>query len=123
MSTYEGCLLRLGTVDKCGRKFAEDCKITFPDKVPVTYNFQIGVGNVLGTADISRDEAGLKCKVTMTHDDFNGSEYFVGGYYYSVQKHKEGDITVIDSCRLVGMSIVPDAVHCSDENKIWKVED
>lgn len=123
MSTYEGRLLRLGTIDKCGRKFSEDCKITFPEKVPVTYNFQSGVGNVLGTADISRDETGLNCKVTMTHVDFNGSEYFVGGYYYSVQKHKEGDITVIDSCRLVGMSIIPDAVHCSDENKIWKVED
>lgn len=123
MSTYEGRLLRLGTIDNCGRKFAEDCKITFPEKVPVIYNFQSGVGNVLGYADISRDDAGLKCKVTMTHDDFNGSEYFVGGYYTLVKIHKEGDITVIDSCKLVGMSIVPDVDHCSDENKIWKVED
>lgn len=123
MSTYEGCLLRLGTIDKCGRKFAEDCKITFPEKVPVIYNFQSGVDKVLGFADISRDEAGLKCKVTMTHVDFNDSEYFVGGYYTLVKIYKEDDITVIDSCELVGMSIVPDVDHCSDENKIWKEED
>lgn len=123
MNTYEGCLLRLGTVDKCGRKFAEDCKITFPEKVPVTYNFQSGICNVLGSADISRDEAGLNCKVTMHHEAVNDPEYFVGGYYYAVQKHKEGDITVINSCKLVSMSIIPDVNHCSDENKIWKVED
>lgn len=123
MSTYEGRLLNLGTVDKCGRKFAEDCKITFPDKVPITFDFHSGPENVLGSADISHDENGLNCKVAMTHVDFNDSEYFVGGYFNRVKIHKEGDITVIDSCNLGSMSIVPDVDHCSDENKIWKVED
>jgi len=122
MNTYEGCLLRLGTIDKCGRKFAEDCKITFPEKVPVTYNFQSGVDKVLGFAEISKDDNGLKCKVTMEHNNFTGPEYYIGGYYNGIKKHIESGINVIDECRLVSMSIVPDSECCDEEMKIWKME-
>ena len=38
---FEGQVLKFGTVDKCNRKFAPDCKITFPEKIPVAYNFDM----------------------------------------------------------------------------------
>ena len=42
---FEGQVLKFGTVDKCNRKFAPDCKITFPEKIPVAYNFDMNVAD------------------------------------------------------------------------------
>lgn len=102
---YEGRLLNLGTVDKCNRKFSEDCIIDFPDKVPVTFDFRSGLSNVLGVAEVSRDKKGLGCNVVFHHESFTDGSYFVGGRYDHVLTHKEGNVTVIDSCRLIEMSI------------------
>ena len=55
---FEGQVLKFGTVDKCNRKFAPDCKITFPEKIPVAYNFDMD--EIIGHADISKVEDGLK---------------------------------------------------------------
>ena len=44
-----------------------------------------------------------------------GNEYFVGGYYTRIKTHVEDRITVIDSGRLVSMSIVPEH-NVADEN-------
>lgn len=41
---FEGQVLKFGNVDKCNRKFAPDCKITFPEKIPVAYNFDDDYG-------------------------------------------------------------------------------
>ena len=103
---YEGRLLNLGTVDKCNRKFAENCEIVCPDKVPVTFDFRSGLGNVLGCAEVSRDKKGLGCNVVFHHEAFTDGSYFVGGRYDHVKTYKESNITVIDSCRLIEMSIV-----------------
>lgn len=102
---YEGRLLNLGTVDKCNRKFAENCIIDFPDKVPVTFDFRSGLDNVLGVAEVSRDNKGLCCNVVFHRESFTDGSYFVGGRYDHVLTHKEGRVTVIDSCRLIDMSI------------------
>lgn len=110
MNIYEGRLLNLETVDLCKRKFAKDCEITFPEKIPVIYDFNKDPVWVLGHADISKDEKGLSCKVTpnLGSTSFDNDEYFVGGCYEVKKSHTEGDVKVIDSCRLVSMSIVPD---------------
>lgn len=60
---FEGQVLKFGTVDKCNRKFAPDCKITFPEKIPVAYNFDMD--EIIGHADISKVEDGLKGVVLM----------------------------------------------------------
>ena len=51
---FEGQVLKFGNVDKCNRKFAPDCKITFPEKIPVAYNFDMD--EIIGHADISKVE-------------------------------------------------------------------
>lgn len=67
MVKMEGRLLNLGTVDSCGRKFAENCKITFSNKVPVYWNFdRDNPRSVIGNANIFRDDKGLACKVNLT---------------------------------------------------------
>lgn len=107
MIKMEGRLLNLGTVDSCGRKFAEDCKITFPNKVPVCWNFnQSDPRFVIGDANVFRDDKGLACKVNLTTDLLTEDEYYVGGYYTNVKKHNDKSICIIDACTLRSMSIV-----------------
>lgn len=102
-----GRLLNLGTIDSCGRKFAEDCKITFPNKVPVCWNFdRVDPRSVIGDANIFRDDKGLACEVNLTTDLLTEDEYYVGGYYTNVIKHDENSICIIDACTLRFMSIV-----------------
>ena len=116
----KGQVLKFDVVDKCNRKFASDCKITFPEKVPVTYNFNLD--EIIGLADISKVEDGLNCEILpFDTDAFPKNEYFVGGYYTQVKTHVKDHITVIDSARLVSMSILPEH-NVADENlKIRRV--
>ena len=109
----KGQVLKFDVVDKCNRKFASDCEVTFPEKVPVTYNFS--------PDEIIED--GLNCEVSLF--DTNAlpqNEYFVGGYYTRVKTHVKDHITIIDSARLVSMSIIPEH-NVADENlKVRRVE-
>lgn len=118
---FKGPILKFDVVDKCNRKFAPDCEIAFPEKIPVTYFF--GSDEVLGYADISKTKDGLDCDVLPFGTDvLPKNEYSVGGYYTQVKFHKEGAITVIDSARLTSMSIVPEN-NVADENlKIRRVK-
>ena len=52
---FEGQVLKFGNVDKCNRKFAPDCKITFPEKIPVAYNFDMDEICLLYTSDAADD--------------------------------------------------------------------
>lgn len=117
----KGQVLKFDVVDKCNRKFASDCEVIFPEKVPVTYNFS--PDEIIGHADISKVEDGLNCEVSLF--DTNAlpqNEYFVGGYYTRVKTHVKDCITIIDSARLVSMSIIPEH-NVADENlKVRRVE-
>ena len=107
---FEGQVLKFGTVDKCNRKFAPDCKITFPEKIPVAYNFDMD--EIIGHADISKVEDGLKGVVSL----------FDTNILPGNETHVEDHITVVDSGRLVSMSIIPEH-NVADENlKVRRVE-
>ena len=117
----KGQVLKFDVVDKCNRKFASDCEVTFPEKVPVTYNFN--PDEIIGHADISKIEDGLNCEVSLFDTNIlPQNEYFVGGYYTRVKTHVKDHITIIDSTRLVSMSILPEH-NVADENlKVRRVE-
>lgn len=127
MSTYfkknvvlKGPCLNFETIDVCGRKWTRNCIIKVPSEVPVTYNFDDDPSFHLGTAHIKRSNDGLYCTIVMNESSFIlDDEYFVAGSYADVKSHYEGDIMVIDYCRLVGISIIP-SVSVSD--KTLKVE-
>ena len=122
MHEFEGQVLKLGIIDKCRRKFAEDCKLDFATGIPVAYNFDSS-SPLIGMADISRDEDGLACQLTLyPAEAFSANEYFVGGYYTGVKSHVEDHITVIDSARLVSMSIVPKHGVADENLKVRRVE-
>lgn len=108
MIKMEGRLLNLGTTDICERMFSKDCKISFPNKVPITINFSNNPGNVIGHGEVTKDDKGLKVLGTFIRDDFNDPEYNVGGFYTNVKSHDESGIHIIDECKLISISLVSD---------------
>lgn len=101
---FEGQVLKFGNVDKCNRKFAPDCKITFPEKIPVAYNFDMD--EIIGHADISKVEDGLKGVVSLFDTNIlPGNEYFVGGYYTRIKTHVEDQYEIM--AKEMGISL-----HC-----------
>ena len=71
---------------------------------------------IIGHADISKVEDGLKGVVSLFDTNIlPGNEYFVGGYYTRIKTHVENPITIVDSGRLVSMSIIPEH-NVADEN-------
>lgn len=121
MIKFEGRLLNLDHVDICGRKWAKDCEISFPDKVPVLDNFRLDIPP-LGNAEISEDDDGLSCIVMLPDAFALSDEYYVGGLYHDVEHHTEVSIEVIDSCRLTGVSLVPEDRTADPDLKIRRVE-
>ena len=57
MKEIEGIILKLGTEDLNGHVFSKDCKIDYPDKIPITigYNFD-KPGCVVGNAKVIRND-------------------------------------------------------------------
>lgn len=103
---FEGRLLKLGTTNVCQRKFSKDCKISFPNKVPITINFSCDPYEVIGHGNIIKDDKGLKVSAEIFRLDFNDPEYYVGGFYTNVKSHFESGIRIIEECTLRSMSIV-----------------
>ena len=60
MKEIEGIILKLGTEDLNGHVFSKDCKIDYPDKIPITigYNFD-KPGCVVSNAKVIRNDDAL----------------------------------------------------------------
>lgn len=115
MAKFEGRLLKVESVDACFRKFSKDCKITFPEKIPVLYNFG---EDIVGIASIERDDQGLICECDLYDRLFSEEAYPVGGLYMNVNLSCEDGVTIVNSDRLVSMSILPKGLGVHDELKI-----
>ena len=74
-------LLIFDKPDTIGYMFPKDCKISFPEVVPITWESSFNdPGKVIGNAYISKDEKGLICDAIITKFHFNflrQSETFV----------------------------------------------
>lgn len=113
MVKMEGRLLNTGKLDKCGRIFSKDCKITIPSKIPITINFNNDQNKVVGYGQVIKDDKGLKVFAELTHDEsvvFNDPEYNVGGFYTNIKSHYDLGTTIIDECKLVRMALVLDPI-------------
>lgn len=110
MDKYEGRLLRTDSVNVYGLKFAKDCRIEFSKTVPVVWNYHAnGVPPVTKAfANIYRDSEGLSCECYLETDDFGYLEYFIGGYYTDVRFYQENGVTIVTSCKLEYISIIPE---------------
>ena len=65
-----GKIMEIGKVDACKRMFAEECKITYPDKIPVTLGFNFNDSQkVIGNCEVIRTKDGLTAKATVYNSD------------------------------------------------------
>lgn len=120
---FIGRLLNLGTTDKCGRIWAENCKLEFPEKVPVIYNFNKKNAMPIGRAEIFRDEKGLSCEVVFDDPIINQFlmcigdpiDIYIGGEYMACKWDDDGEQIVVHECKLVSVSIIPTNM-VADEN-------
>ena len=120
---FIGRLLNLGTTDKCGRIWSENCKLEFPEKVPVIYKFNKKCAMPIGRAEIFRDEKGLSCEVVFDDPIINlflmcvgdPIDIYIGGEYEAYKWCDDGERNIIHECRLVSVSIIPTNM-VADEN-------
>lgn len=119
MDKFEGRLLKVGSVNSQGVKFSEDCKIEFFETVPIVFDYHMDEIQITREfAKVHRDSKGLSCECYMITDDFGYLEYFVGGYYSDIHSHMENGVTVITSCKLDCVSILPESSVIDKDLKV-----
>ncbi len=124
MVKMSGKLLIFDEQDKCGRVFPKNCNLTIPDKIPVTLKFSKEPEAILGNASVVKKpdcviaDVELRALPSRKFSD----ELYVGGYYDKILKHEEDGVTVIDSARLCGMSIIPKEQSADLEMKITSLD-
>ena len=113
----EGRILLFDTVNLNKDIFPKDCKITIPEKLPLTWQFD--QRKPIGFAEVSKDDKGLVATAETFPDDYIGvkdireiltdGKIGAGGYYNKVKRHNEGNLTVIDEAtlRAIGLVLAP----------------
>lgn len=117
-------LMLFEETDKIAHRFSKDCNITYPEAVPVLWNFQrSSPGDVLGTAFIKRDEKGLTCDVKLPNAPLllADEKLGIGGFYCGIKTHDENGVTVIDKAILRAVSITLSPAH--DEYRLFLYDD
>jgi hypothetical protein len=125
----QGRVLVTNKVSKNRTMFSENCKITYPEVIPVAYGFDFFKPDmVVGYSSVSKDERGLIADAYINNNDFIkfvtelGGEIPIGGYFTRVKKQPEDEhgVVVIDEARLSGIGIT--LAPADDECKLVLVE-
>lgn len=104
-----GKIMEFGIVDKRKRMFAEDCEITYPDKIPVTLGFSFnGPQNIIGNCEVVRSKDCLTAKATIYNSDvLYADKVYVGGYYNKVKMEEVDGITIVNKASLRALAVLP----------------
>ena len=110
----EGRILLFDAVNKSGDGFTKDCKIDIPEAVPLTFEFN--PYQVIGFANVTRDDKGLFAKAETFSNEIIGVEDLnsifedgkigAGGFYNRIKKHNEGSIMKVDEAKLNEVALV-----------------
>ena len=110
----EGRILLFDAVNKSGDVFAKECKIDIPEAVPLTFDFN--PHQVIGFANVTRDDKGLFAKAETFSNEIIGVEDLrsifedgkigAGGFYNLIKKHNEGSIMKVDEAKLNEVALV-----------------
>lgn len=112
MVKLKGRMLLFDTVNKNRDIFPKTCKLNIPEKVPLLWEFCHS--EVIGIAEVTKDELGLLVTAFLFPDDFidvNIQEIFsdrkigVGGFYNNIKKHEDKNLIVVDEATLREVSI------------------
>lgn len=113
----KGRLVYFDKVDRfngVGTLFPKNCEISYPEIVPVVWNFDFhNLDSVLGHAIVSKDELGLICDASLFKTDViqevlseNNNEFGIGGYYTKLKENRsKRGIREIQSAMLIGIGL------------------
>lgn len=114
----EGRVLLFDKVNVTGNKFSKDCKVTIPEKVPLTLEFIPDAP--IGHASVIKDNLGIYAKAETIPNDYISDEDLknilndrkkigVGGFYDRVKRHEEYGMDIIDEATLwsIGLTSYP----------------
>ena len=98
MKEIEGIILKLGTEDLNGYVFSKDCKIDYPDKIPITLGYDFSnPENVVGNAEIIRNDDTLSIQgeiIDNTIDTLTENEIYTHlGFFANKIKKKDNNVT------------------------------
>lgn len=121
MVKIKGKFLEFERTDALGYKFSKDCKISYPEKLPIIWNFQTeDPTSVLGHGEVIRTETGLEIDGVITSEIgkdviFNDVMPILGlgGFYNKIISDKEddkSDIRTVTSANLRYVSVTPSPV-------------
>lgn len=119
MIKLEGRVLLFDVINQSSDKFTKDCKLTIPERVPLTWNFEHD--NPIGFVLPIRDDKGIYATAetfSNEHIDIGIEDIWdiltngkigVGGCYRINKKHKEGELYIIDEATLleIGLTLAP----------------
>lgn len=119
----KGRVLVINKVSKNKTMFSEDCKIIYPEVIPVAYRFDFFKPDmIVGEAAVSKDDRGLVCDAYINNKNFIdfvtelGGEIPIGGYFTRVKKQPEDEhgVVVIDEAYLrgIGITLAPADEEC-----------
>lgn len=111
--------------------FPKDCKLTIPEKVPLTWNFDRN--RPIGVAEVTSDDIGLvataetfsneQIGVNDIRDVLTDDKIGAGGYYTGVKKHEENGVIIIDEARLAAVGLVLEPVREEYSMELVKEEE
>ena len=98
MKEIEGIILKLGTKDLNGYVFSKDCKIDYPDKIPIVLKyFNSSPKNVVGNAKVIRKNDFLFVQGEITDNTIDGfieeEIYTHLGFFANKVKKKGNNVT------------------------------
>lgn len=98
MKEIEGIILKLGTEDLNGYVFPKDCKIDYPDKIPITLGYEFNKpGRVVGNAQIIRNDDTLTIQGEIMDDTIDTlveeEIYTHLGFFANKVKKKDNNVT------------------------------
>ena len=110
----EGRVLLFDAVNVTGNKFSKDCKVTIPEKVPLTLEFRPNAP--IGYASAIKDNLGIYAKAETIPNDYISDEDLknilndrkkigVGGFYNRIKRHEECGMDIIDEATLLSIGL------------------
>lgn len=116
MIKLEGRVLLFDVVDRL-YEIPKDCKLTIPEKVPLTWRFEHD--KPIGFVMPIRDDKGIYATAETFSNEYIGikdildiltdGKIGVGGYYRINKMHEEGELDIIDEAILleIGLTLAP----------------
>lgn len=128
MIKMEGRVLLFDEVNSLSSITPKNCKLTIPEKIPLTWRFEHS--KPIGFATPVVDDNGIYATAKVFYNDYIGirdiqdvltdGKIGVGGYYKVDEMHTFGDKRIIDAATLLEVALTPSPVN---EEYYFKIEE